>query len=616
MADSAVKAVQADIEREIAGRTLCDLMANTVREHRLKSALNWKEGDAWRSLSWGEYYDRAQDVTLGLRALGIGRGDFVAIMASNRPEHVIADAGIFHAAATPVSLYNTLAPEQIEYIANHCEAKVAVLENRDFMKRWEEIRSKLSNLQHVVMIEDAEDFRHLGNVLSWEELLAKGREERATPGAFEETWREIQSDDIATLIYTSGTTGPPKAVALTHRNLLYQLAVLERMDVIPSRPVAVSYLPLAHIAERMFSHYLGMYYGASVYFCPETSQLLEYVQQARPTAFLAVPRVWEKMQAGLTAKINAEENERKRKIALKALDTGKEVVRRQRLGTPIPIRVRLQNLLFDRLVFSKIRHGVGMDRCNLAITAAAPISEDVLEFFLSIGLPLYEVYGLSETTGMTHGNRPGARKIGTVGQGEPGQEYKLAEDGEVLVRGGNIMREYYKNPEATAETIDAEGWLHTGDLGKVDHEGFLSIVGRKKELIITAGGKNVSPNNIEMLLKEHPLIGQASVVGDRKAYLVALIVLDHETAPAWAAKEGVPFDDIASFSEHPRVQAEIESAVDRANARLANAEQVKKFRILPTEWTAESEELTPTLKLKRNVVQEKYAEEIEGLYAG
>jgi long-chain acyl-CoA synthetase len=610
-----VQAERQQIEAQIEGKTLCDLMAKTAREHAGSAALNWKEDGTWRSLSWAEYYDQVQDIALGLRALGVSRGDFVAIQAANRPEHVIADAGAFHAATSPVSLYNTLSPDQIEYIANHCEAKVAIIENRDYMKRWDEIRSKLTNLEHIVMLEDAEDFKHVGNVISWEELLQKGREARgASPDAFEQTWREVQPDDIATLIYTSGTTGPPKGVVITHHNVMYQLAAADHMDVIADSPVSVSYLPLAHIAERAFSHYLGLYFGGTGYFCPDPSQLLDYVQEARPTAFLAVPRVWEKIQAGLTAKIQSEEDDRKRKIALKALDVGREVARRQRRGAPIPLMLKLKHALFDKLVFSKIRHGVGMDRCNLALTAAAPIADEVLEFFLSIGLPIYEVYGLSETTGAATFNQPGAMKIGTVGRAEPGQEIRLAEDGEVLIRGGNIMREYYKNPDATAEAIDADSWLHTGDLGKFDNEGYLSIVGRKKEIIITAGGKNIAPNNIEGYLKEHLLVGQAAVIGDRRPFVTALIVIDHETAPVWGQQAGVEFTDIESFSQDERVQAEIQRAVEAANARLNNVEQVKKFTVLPAEWTAESEELTPTMKLKRSVVEQKYADEIESLY--
>jgi long-chain acyl-CoA synthetase len=603
------------IEAQIAGQTLCGLMARNASQHGSKPALHWKAGDEWRQLTWGEYADQVADASMGLRSLGVGKGDFVAIQSTNRPEHVIADAAAFHAGCTPVSLYNTLSPDQIHYIAEHCEAKVAVVENRDFMKRWEEIRSRLPNLEHIVMLEDAEDFGHVGNVVSWESLLERGHHERAEdPGAFDATWRQVQPEDIATVIYTSGTTGPPKGVVLTHHNVMYALAATDSMGVIVESPTAVSYLPLAHIAERMFSHYLALHFVAEAYYCPDPTQLLDYVQEARPSAFLAVPRVWEKIHAGLLAKINAEEDERKRKIALAALDVGRQVARRQRRGAPIPLRLRAKHALFDRLVFAKIRHGVGMDRCELAASAAAPISEDVLEFFLSIGVPIYEVYGLSETTGGTNFNRPGAMKIGTVGQPLPGQEVRLADDGEVLIRGPNVMPGYYKNEEATRGAIDEEGWLHTGDLGSIDREGYLRIVGRKKEIIITAGGKNIAPNNIEGLLKEHPLVGQAAVIGDRRPFVSTLIVIDHEAAPVWAQQQGIEFTDLEAFARDERVEAEIQRAVDAANQKLSQVEQVKKFTILPTEWTAESEELTPTLKLKRRVIEEKYADEIEALY--
>jgi long-subunit acyl-CoA synthetase (AMP-forming) len=324
--------------------------------------------------------------------------------------------------------------------------------------------------------------------------------------------------------------------------------------------------------------------------------------------------VWEKIQAGVTAKLAEEPNANRRRIALKALDVGRRVARLQREGKPVPITLSAQRALFDRLVYAKIRHGIGLDQCLLAATAAAPISMDTLEFFAGIGVVLHEVYGMTEDTGPATTNRPGRVRLGTVGEALPGVEVALADDGEILVRGGVVTMGYYRDPERTAETFGADGWLHTGDIGVLDPDGRLRVVDRKKELIITAGGKNVSPANLESLLKVHPLVGQACVVGDGKPFVAALIVVDGEVAPAWARRNGLAFTTVAEFAREPRVVAEVQRAVDDANTHVSQAEAIKRFTILPTEWTVDSEELTPTLKLKRRVVHAKYAQEIESIY--
>lgn len=608
---------RAEIDALVEGKTLLDIFDRNVREHGGLPALNWRENGQWTSMSWSHYRDRAHEVAAGLIALGVDHGDFVALMAANRPEHVIADSGALHAAATPVSIYNTLAPEQVQYIAENCSAKVAILENRDYMKRWEEIRSRLPALQHIILIEDAEDFSHVDGLLSWDELVTRGKELLASrPNALDEARGKLKPEDPATLIYTSGTTGPPKGVVITHRNILWELEATDRIVSLPPNGRGLSYLPLAHVAERMFSHYLGLHKAGSTYFCAEITQAVEVAGEARPTAFVAVPRVWEKMEAALRAAVDAEPNERKRKLAQKALAVGQQAVRLEQAGKAVPLGLRIQRGLFEKLVYAKIREKIGLDKCEIALSGAAPIADDVLYFFAGIGLPIHEVYGMTETTAVTHANRPGAIKIGTVGQALPGVECRLDEDGEILVRGGNITAGYHNRPQDTAETYEPDGWLHTGDLGQIDDEGYLRIVGRKKEIIITAGGKNIAPNNIEALLKQHPLVGQACAIGDMKPFISALIVLDAEVAPVWAAKHGIEFTDIASFSADDRVKAEIDQAVQAANQHLANVEQVKKYVILPTEWTAESEELTPTLKLKRRVVHEKYADDIQTIYTG
>jgi long-chain acyl-CoA synthetase len=327
-----------------------------------------------------------------------------------------------------------------------------------------------------------------------------------------------------------------------------------------------------------------------------------------------VPRLWEKLRAGILSALAEEPNERKRKIALFAIETGRKAARLEQEGKPVPFALRALRALFDRLVFSKIRHKIGLDRCRIAVSGAAPISSEVLEFFFGIGLPIYEGYGMTECSAPSNLNREGRARIGSVGPALPGVEVRLAPDGEVLVRGGNVAAGYYEDPEQTAETFDADGWLHTGDIGEMDAEGFLKIVDRKKELIITAGGKNISPANLENLLKRHPLVGQACVIGDRRSFVSALVVLDEEIAPGWAKKNGIAAGALAQLAREQRVRDEIQRAVDDANQHVSRAEGIRKFVILPTEWTVDSEELTPTLKLKRRVIYTKYTDEIESMY--
>jgi long-chain acyl-CoA synthetase len=613
-----VLAERAAIDAEAQGKTICDVLARNAEAYPDQPALSWEEGDSWRHLTWKQYREKVAAAAMGLKSLGVGRGDFVAIMTRNRPEHVIADLGVVHAGATPVSLYNTLAPEQIQFIAEHCGAKVAVVEGREFMERWEKVKSELPALEKVVLLTDAEDFSGYDWVVAWDDLMAGGTKALEAPGgwdAFEASRREVKPEDLATLVYTSGTTGSPKAVMITQRNVMWTANSLDLTLQYPYGLKGISYLPIAHIAERMATHYLGMYKAAHVHFCPDVLRVFEVVPQVRPHAFLGVPRVWEKVQAGVMAKLAAEPNARKRTIALSAIEAARQVARLEAEGKPVPLGLKLKHKLFGKLVYSKIRHGIGLDRSMIRVTAAAPIAPETLHFFAGIGLPLLEVYGMTEDSGPATANPPDRIRQGTVGVAIPGVEVKLADDGEILVRGGNVCPGYYNDPEKTAETFDADGWLHTGDIGTIGSDGYVRVIDRKKELIITAGGKNISPANLESLLKQHPLIGQACVVGDRKPFVSALVALDAEVAQGWAASNGLAFGTIVDFSREPRVHAEIQKAVDDANQHVSQVEQIKKFTILPTEWTVDSEELTPTLKLKRRVIHEKYAEEIESLYS-
>ena len=602
-----------EIDAVVDGLTIVDIFDRNAQNHPDKAAIHWKQGEEWRHLTWSDYRAVVHQAAAGLAALGFGAGQFLAIQAANRPEHVIADLGAVHAGGTAVTFYSTLATNQIHYIASNCEATVAILENLEFMKRWEEIKPQLPHLRYVVLMEGAENYETVDWVLSWEDLLAKGRERLTShPDTIEELRSAITPETLATLIYTSGTTGTPKGVMITQRNVVWTTECIRRTLPLPANPRAVSYLPLAHIAERMATHYLGIYLGGEVWYCQDMTQVLEYVQQARPQIFFAVPRVWEKFHTRLQARF--EEDPRKKRLIDAAVAAGLRVTRAAQEGRAPGLVDRLLHPLLDKVVLSKVRHGLGMDEVAVAVTAAAPISPELIYFFRAIGVPLYELYGMSEDSGPATTNRPGKDRIGSVGTAMPGVEVQLADDGEILIRGGNVAPGYFKMPEESAATFDSEGWLHTGDLARMDDDGFIWIVGRKKEIIITAAGKNVAPARIETLVANHPLVAQACTIGDGRPYLTMLLALDPDEAPAWAGQHGLTFTDLASFSQLPEVQAEIQRLVDEANLQVSRVEQIKKFSIVPDTWSPDSGEITPSLKLRRRVVVEKYADLIERMY--
>jgi long-chain acyl-CoA synthetase len=606
-------AERAAIDAAVEGKTLVDVFNRNARDYADKAAIHWKEGDIWRHLTWSQYRKSVHEAAAGLIALGVSGGDFVAIMAGNRPEHVIGDLAAVHSGATGVTIYSTLAQNQIQYVAANCGAKVAILEDLSFMKRWEAIKSELPALGHVILMEGAENYNTVDWVLSWDDLLERGRAALAADaGLVERAAAAAKPEGLATLIYTSGTTGVPKGVMVTHRNVIWTAECVRRGTNLPDNPRMVSYLPLAHIAERMSTHYLGAYLAGEVWYCPDIGLVLEYVTKARPTLFVAVPRVWEKFHNRLEARFG--EDPKREKLIRSAVAHGESVMRATQSGKSPGLFDKVKLALFERLIFSKVRHGLGMDAIDIAITAAAPISADLIYFFRGIGIPLFELYGMSETTGPATSNLPGAEKIGSVGRALPGVEVVLGDDGEILMRGGVITAGYYQAPQETTEAFDSEGWLHSGDLGRFDDDGFLFIVGRKKEIIINAAGKNIAPAKLETALKNHALVAQACMIGDGRQYLSMIIALDAEEAPVWAAKHGVTYTDLGGFSQLPEVRAELQSALDAANQEVSRVEQVKKFVIVPDAWTPDSGEITPSLKLKRRVVLEKYSSDIESMY--
>jgi len=610
-------AVRASIDAAISNRTVCDLLKDNAAAYPDRPALVWKQDGQRRSMTWAEYRRRVTEIAAGLRGLGVAPGDFVAIMALNRPEHVIADLAALHLGAVPVSIYNTLAPEQVAYIAGHCGAKVAIVENEIFLEKWAKIHPELPDLAAIIVIDEPTSDRwEFEWLMTWRDLREKGRHAlRARPQALEDYRRVVSPDDPATVVYTSGTTGRTKGVVITHRNVLWTTESLIRAAAWDFPLEVISYLPLAHVAERMATHYLAMRKAGTVHFWRDPKTLREELVHVRPTAFLGVPRVWEKLRIGILEAIEDEPAARKRAALWRAIDVGLRSVRLEKEGHRVPLLLRLKRSMFEKIVYSKIRERIGLERTRYAISSAAPISEEVVEFFFAVGLPLLEIYGMTEASAPITWNRPDRPQIGTVGTALPGVEIRMSEEGEILVRGGNVAACYYRDPEKTTETFDPHGWLHTGDVGTTDQAGYLRLIDRKKELIITAGGENISPATLETRLKVYPLIDQACVIGDRRPYLAALVTLDPDGARAWAEHHDIPFVTLTKFAGEPRVIAAVQAAIDAVNGHVSHVERIRRFKILPVAWTAGREELTPTLKPKRRVIVERYAAEIEQFYA-
>jgi long-chain acyl-CoA synthetase len=605
-----VLAERAAIDAAVSGKTVPTMFADAVRKWSDKPALHWKDNGDWRTLTWAGYRDEVAALTLALRSLGFGPGQFGLIMARNAPEHVIADLGFVHAGGAAISVYNTLAPEQIEYVANHSEASVAFVEDEGFLAKFLAIRDSTPNLRHLVLIRgEAPE-----GVTTWSELMDKGRALYAEhPEAFAESWRAVGPEDTVSLIYTSGTTGPPKGVVYSHYNILWTLESIRRALNLGPRKL-VSYLPLAHVAERFTSQWNGIYLGHEVWLCPDPNQLLAYLTEARPTYFVGVPRVWEKFMAGLQAGIAAEPDEAKRKMAQAALSAAITAYRLRRDGQPVPTELATAVERAQPL-FTMLRAKIGLEQSDLNVTSTAPCRPELHEFWAAIGMPLYEVWGMSELTGPATAVPPDAWQAPSIGTAIPGVEVKLADDGEILVRGGNVMVGYYKEPGKTSDIIDEDGWVHSGDIGAMGPNGQLKIIDRKKELIITSSGKNISPANLEAVAKSSPIIGQAVAVGDSRQFISVLVVLDPQVAPGWAKVRGIKAESMAQLVDEPAVVEEIRRALTVANTHLSRIEQFKRFTILPTEWSPESEELTPTLKLKRRVIYTKYSPQIEAMYA-
>jgi long-chain acyl-CoA synthetase len=595
--------ITAAAEQAADAPTLTEAFRRTAAAHPDIVAVRTPDDSV--SLTWGELLARVDALAGGLRELGVKPGDAVALMMGNRPEFHVADLAVATLGATPFSIYQTYPADEVRYLCDDAGASVAVVEQA-YLPVMLEARAGLPRLGHVIVI----DGEAPEGVVSLEEV-----ENAGTGFDGSEAAAAVAPDDVLTLIYTSGTTGPPKGVQLSHHAVMVSVrATKEIIDIEPGARL-ISWLPAAHIAERMAHHYIPTVYAGTITTCPNPREILTYLSQVHPTWFFAVPRIWEKLKAGLETMLAAQPEEQRAPLE-RALAASRERVRLRQSGRPVPEALEAEVARADKELFSSLRAALGLDQTVSVNAGAAPTPVEVIEFFHALGIELGELWGMSETCGFGACNRPGAVKIGTVGPASPGVELKIADDGEVLCRGEFLMLGYRNQPEKTAEAIDAEGWMHTGDIGEIDAEGYLKIVDRKKEIIINAAGKNMSPINIESTIKSaSPLIGQVCVIGDARPYNTALIVLDADFAPQWAAGNGLEGKSLEDLSSEPAMIAAVQAAVDAGNQHLARVEQIKKFEIVRGDWLPGGDELTPTMKLKRKPIAAKYAAAIDSLYA-
>jgi long-subunit acyl-CoA synthetase (AMP-forming) len=555
-------------------------------------------------LNWTELRDRVHRIAGGLAKLGLQKGDTVAIMLNNRWEFIPCDLAAVSLGGVPFSIYQTSAPEQIQYLLADAKSRIAIAE-KAFLDRILEARKDLPDLEHVIVVDGDGGDHTLDEVMEMDPEFDPA-----------ESVEALGPDDLLTLIYTSGTTGPPKGVQLTHRNLLFAVATADELIQLPERGgKVISWLPAAHVAERNAHYYLPIALGLSVHVCPDPRKIAEFLPKVKPTWFFAVPRIFEKLKAGIEATLAGLPDEQ-RVPAQRGLEALLQKVRAEQAGEEVPAEVAKAAAQADEQMFSGLRAQLGLDEALAVNVGAAPTPLEVLEFFYAIGIPVGELWGMSETCGLATCNPPDRIKLGTVGPPTPGVELKLDEDGEVLVKADCIMPGYRNLPEKNAETFTEDGWLRTGDIGELDEDGYLKIVDRKKELIINAAGKNMSPANIESNLKTaSPLIGQAAAIGNARPFNVALVVLDPDYAPVWAKQSGLEGKSIEELATEEKTREEVQAAVDEANEKLSRVEQIKRFAILPTQWEPGGDELTPTMKLKRKPIDEKYAEQIEALYS-
>jgi long-chain acyl-CoA synthetase len=569
-----------------------------------------KKNEGYEMQTWGDYGDRATRFAKGLLSLGHEKGQAVAILSFNRPEWLQACVATQSLAGVSAGIYTSCASEDVKHVISHSEAAFVVIENEaKFNAQVKAIAQDLPALRHIIMIEDAEKIED-PRVLSFQKVMELGKS--VSDLEYEMRSAEITPETIATYIYTSGTTGRAKAVMLSHRAIHFTVDEAVRYLEVTNKDTMLSYLPIAHVAEQMFSVYAPIYSGSVIYFAESMEKLPDNLKEVQPTIFFGVPRVYEKFYEKIGQRLSMLTGAKKWIFDVFG-SAAKEYWVRKHASHSVPLPVGLKYRLGQKLMFDKVKAAVGLSRARLCVSGAAPIASSILEFFLHLDLPIYEVYGQSEDSGPTTFNVPGKTRLGSVGKAFPGVNVKIAPDGEILVKGPNLFSGYYKDEEATKEAIH-DGWLLSGDIGLIDADGFLKITDRKKDLLITAGGKNIAPQNLEALLKQIPLVSSAVVVGDRRKFLSALLTPNMETMQDFARKEGITLGDAESLVKNGKILQAIQKQIDNLNMKLTPVEQIKKFLLLNKDFSIESGELTPTLKVKRKVVSTRYEDEINKLY--
>ena len=600
-----------------AAWTVPAVFRDTARRYGSRVALRHKSFGRWQDVSWEEYYERTTHVGMGLRALGLQRGDRVSVIGDNCPEWVTIDLGIQGAGGVTVGIYATSAWAQCAYVVNHSDSVFLFVENEEQLDKWLRMRDEATTVKKVIVwdltgLRDFED----PMVMTLDELLALGRAEDATqPGQYEALSDAIGPDDTAVIVYTSGTTGPPKGAMLSHRNVVWIARTVGNLDdrsALRDTDEVLSFLPLCHIFERLFSVLLHIVYGYTVNFVERPDTVADNLREISPTIAYGVPRMWEKLHSVVLIRM-ADATWFKRMVFNSAIKIGRAHAKRDLAQLPVSLPLRLGYWLAHLLVFRKLKERLGLERVRVGLSGAAPIAPEVLLFFRSIGLELVEGYGQTESSGVISGVGSSKFKLGSVGTPLPGVEVRIADDGEILVRSPGVFQGYFKSPEATAATV-VNGWLHTGDVGAMDEDGFLRLIDRKKDLIITAGGKNIAPQYIENKLKCSPFISDAIVIGDRRKYLTALIVLDEDNVVKHARDHKIPFSTYGALASDRAINALIGREVNGVNAQVSRAESVRRFRILPKRLYEEDGEVTPTMKVKRAFVHEAYGQLIEAMY--
>jgi len=606
---------KSDISRYNSDNTLPKIFRTQVRRKPAQIALRFKKHGIWKEVTWQEYFENVRKFGLGLIALGFEPGDKINILSEDRPEWLYADLGAISVSGISIGIYPTNAPAECEYTADHSQAKVWVVENEEQLDKALEVRGNLDKLEKIIIIDPRNVQKHLSDpmILTFDEVMEKGENlYKENPEFFEKKIGATKNDDVAIMVYTSGTTGPPKGAMISHKNIIAAVGSIKQVNMVSESDEVLCYLPLCHIAERVVSFFQAILTGYTVNFAESINTVPENLMEISPTWVFCPPRIWEKFHSKVSYDIR-EVTWFKRTAYFWSLKVGEKYTQLEQEHKKIPFYLKIQHALADLLVYRKLKDLLGLKKAKYAISGAAPISPDILRYFHSINCPIREGFGQTESCACGTMHYPGRIKIGTVGEVIPDIEMKIAEDGEILIKGESVFVGYYRDPQLTAETI-VEGWLHTGDIGEFDEEGFLRILDRKKDIIITSGGKNITPQYIENLLKFSAYIEDAVVIGDRRKYLTVLIMIEEENCTNYCQSERIPFSTYADLSQNEQIKEMIWQEIQAVNRKLARVEQIKKFAVFDKKLKEEDDEITPTMKIKRKKIAEKYKDLIDSLY--